>query len=155
MENKKVILPLIAGSCALITIGGATLIALQLIGKENETKKNNDSEETKPLNRGDNYEHVELTHNFMENKFLTNVIDKTLEDNKWVKSIDEPKFQNFMKNNVRAILKSISRFESDADKYEIEINYLIQNNQSRVLFDIVWGLPGSDYHYYDQLKISF
>ena len=153
MQNKKVVVPLIAGSCALITIGAGALIAYELISK-NKSTYSDDMKEEKPSYRGDNYTHFKLTSQFERDGFLTQILDKKLDGKKWVQSISEDKFQNYMRTNILSILKKYERFANEADKYEIEINYAIQED-SKVIFDIVWSLPGVDKYYYDQLQISF
>ena len=150
MENKKAVISLIAGSCTLITVGGTVLLVTSLV----DDNKDSSSNPQKPLDRGGNYEHYQLTNKFINNEFITSIVNKKLVNNKWVKTIDENKFQNFIKTNLRTIFKSISKFSSNADNYEININYQIQNNATNVAFDIDWNLPNSTYHYYDQLNIS-
>ena len=160
MENKKIIVPLIAGSCALITIGSATLIAYELISKNSSSSSSQKEEasEEKPSYRGDKYTHFKLTSQIERDSFLTSIVDKTFDGNKWIKSISETKFQNYMKNNIRTILKKFEDFQDEADKYEIEVNYAIQED-CKVTFDIVWSLPTEKEedreYYYDQLQISF
>ena len=91
MEHKKLLISLIAGSCALITIGGAALVAIQLIGSNKSSSSTEQIETKKPLNRGNNYEHYELTHKFLSNAYLSQVVYKTLQNGHWVKSINEDK----------------------------------------------------------------
>ena len=152
MQNKKVVIPLIAGSCALITIGAGTLIAYELISKSNNS--NSSASEEKPEYRDERYTHFKLTSQIERDSFLTQIVDKKLDGKKWIKSFNEDKFRNYMEGNIRNILKKYEKFEDDADKYEIEVNYVIQTD-SQITFDIVWSLPGKDKYYYDQLQISF
>ena len=155
MQNKKVVVPIIAASCALITIGSGTLIAYELINKNSKSSsESHETKEEKPEYRGDKYTHFKLTKQFERDRFLSQIVDKKLEGKTWVKSISETKFQNYMKGNIRNILKKYDKFEDDADKYEIEVNYIIQSD-SNVTFDVVWSLPGKEKYYYDQLQISF
>ena len=155
MERKKLLISLIAGSCALITIGSAALVAMQLIGNNKSSSSSEETKEKKPLSRGNNYEHYELTRKFLNNVYLSQVVDKTLDNGQWVKAINEDKFKNFMKTNFHTILKSIPKFATNADNYEVDINYQLIKNNTEVMFDVVWSLPKSNYHYYDQLCISF
>ena len=90
MENKKAVISLIAGSCTLITVGGTVLLVTSLV----DDNKDSSSNPQKPLDRGGNYEHYQLTNKFINNEFITSIVNKKLVNNKWVKTIDENKFQN-------------------------------------------------------------
>ena len=60
-----------------------------------------------------------------------------------------------IKSNIQSILKTIPKFATNADNYEFDINYQIVKDNTEVMVDLVWNLPKSNYHYYDQLCISF
>ena len=150
--NKKVAIPMIAGSCALITVGSGTLIAYQLIDNNKSNKLN--TSETKPLNRGDDYIHYKLNEKLEEDNFVTQILDKKLDGDEWVKSINETKFRDYMENNIRKVLKNTKDFGDEIDQYEIVVNYVIQDG-GKVAFDIVWTPPNELIHYYDPLLISF
>ena len=82
------------------------------------------------------------------------IINAKFENDVYVHYIEESKLKDFFKNKFRNLFKSISKFEANANNFEVKFNYQLFNNNSGLLLDVVWNLPNSSYYYYDQIKLT-
>jgi len=117
----------------MILIGSFTLLTTNLL-------INNDFDKLdykRPLNRGRNYEHFKLCKWLLENNDLHSIINAKFENDVYVHYIEESKLKDFFKNKFRNLFKSISKFEANADNFEIKFNYQLFNNNSGLLLDVV------------------
>lgn len=147
MKNKTAI-SLISGFLSLSVIGATTMVVTNLFSNSISDKK-----EVKPLNRGDNYEHYELSNYLIKDKHLSLILKTNLEQgNK--KYIDEIKLQYYLRTRFREVLEQIPKFKNKKNQYSLKFNYLIQPDNQSVLLDVVWFIPNSDWYYFDQLNIK-
>ncbi|MDD6145117.1 MAG: hypothetical protein SOT25_03470 [Malacoplasma sp.] len=149
MNNKKLI-PLMAGCMSLILVSSTILVVSNFFNKETDIPIPKD---IKPLNRGDNYEHYDISSYFKKYANFEEISTYKTIDGKIVKSIDKEKVKKFFKDNLKNILLQINKFKSKADQYLFTVNFQISPDSKSLLFDLVWNLPNSSFFYYDQLKV--
>lgn len=149
INNKKSII-LISCFLSIILISSFTLLTINLLINDDFDKL----DYKRPLNRGRNYEHFKLRKWLLENNDLHSIINAKFENDVYVHYIEESKLKDFFKNKFRNLFKSISKFEANADYFEVKFNYQLFNNNSGLLLDVVWNLPNSSYYYYDQIKLT-
>jgi patatin-like phospholipase/acyl hydrolase len=129
--NKKIT----ALGCATlgITITGSAVLAALMLDKDDN---DNYIPDTKPLDRGDNYEHYNLNINFDRESLKDKFVDYEIKDNHQTLVLSEKKFKSNIENIVRETFKSIDRFKTNADKFKLDIHYQF-NNQNIILVDVV------------------
>jgi hypothetical protein len=148
MMNKKVVCAITASVClAIIASVGLGVYALSLSNKKNEQQNK------KPLNRGNDYEQVNLSTKLDKSKIkdLIVAIDSQNHDKL---DFNREKFKHNIESIIRDGLTKIDRFKNRVNEYQITISYQFTNPQT-IALDVVWNIPTSNsYHYYDQFEIS-
>lgn len=147
MMNKKVITAITA-SVSLAIIGSVSLgiYALSITDKDKENNKS-----TKPLNRGDDYEQVNLSTHFDKSKIKDLIV--VIDNEKTKPILDKDKFKHYIDLLIKDALGKIERFKNHLDEYKVVISYQFTSNCS-IALDVVWYIPKSNaYHYFDQFEI--
>jgi hypothetical protein len=103
-----------------VVIGSSVLAALMINDKNNNQ---NTTSNSKPLNRGENYEHYNLNLEMNRDILRESLIDYETTNQEQSVVLSEAKFKNNIESIVRNVLKNNDRFKSNADKYTIDIHY--------------------------------
>lgn len=139
----------IAGSLSLVLISSTTLITSNVFSKSSIPEKN-----TKPLHRGDNYQEFKIYTYLQKDYNFPSVIENQYVQGKILRTFNNDKIKIYFKDNMSQIFEKINLFKKNAKEYLITLNYKITDNKKVLLMDIVWGLPNTNYFYYDQFKIN-
>ena len=145
MMSKKIISAITASvSVAIITSISLGVYALTRNNKD-------DSKQTKPLNRGSDYEQINLSTKFDKSKIkdlLVTIGNDSIEG----PSFNRNKFKHNIESLVRDALSKIDRFKNHVNDYQIAISYQFTSQQS-IALDVVWYIQNNNpYHYYDQFQ---
>lgn len=147
MFNKKIITAITA-TVSLAIIASVCLGVYALTYNSNK----NIQSPNKPLNRGSNYEHVDLTSHLDKSKLKDLMV--VINNDKTHSIFDKNKFKHYIESLIRNALSKIERFKNNANDFKIIISYQFTSDCS-ISIDVIWYLLKSNpYHYYDQIQIS-
>lgn len=145
MMHKNVIIAITA-TVSLSIIASVGLGTYVLTNRSQD----NDKETIKPLNRGNDYEKVDLS-TYLDKAKIMDLIMRINQEKQFV--FNEDKFKNNIEFLVRNALSKIDRFKNHASEYKIILSYQF-NEEKAISIDVVWHLPKTNpYHYYDQFQI--
>jgi hypothetical protein len=128
VANRKMVSFMCVAAAVTTTIV-STVVALTL-----NKPTNDETNEVKPLNRGHDYEHYNLS-SCIDRKVLNNVLI-TYDPNTKQRIINKTHFRNNIEDIIRDTLMKISKFKNNADQYRIRINYQFTSDV-RVGIDLV------------------
>jgi hypothetical protein len=129
MINKKVITAITA-ALSFSIIASVTLAIYSL----SRSADKHDPSLNKPLNRGNNYEHVDLTNQFDKSKIKDLIVTN---NNDGTQSIfDKNKFKYHIETLIRSALSKIERFKNNVNNYKIVVSYQFTTNHT-IAIDMV------------------